>query len=718
MIRSVSIHCLWLLWLLILSTAVPSFAAEKLKLVVGGDHQNPPFEFLEQKVPTGFNIEVMRAVAQEMGADVELRLGPWAEVRSALERGKIDALAGMYYSEERSRRVDFSLPHTMVTMGLYVRTDSTIQSIEDIRGKEVIVQRGDIVDDYLREKQITNHIVQVTDPADELRLLASGRHDCALMPSSLQGEYLIRTLGLSNVKGVGTNLPQLRYCFAVPKGNTALRYRIDEALNILKVNGKYKKIYDKWFGIYEKRDLWQAIRYLVWAMAFIVALLGASFIWSWSLRRQVRARTAELREREKRLRFTQYAIDKTIVQAFWVTEGGRIFYVNDAACRALGYSYEELTSMSISDIVPNLPAEVFSEHERKMRESRAFSMESFHRAKDGRLYPVEIQVNHVVFDGRGYKCAFVTDITERRNMQEALQRSHDDLERRVENRTAELARTVDALQKEIAERQRAEEALQELNRTLEKRVRQEVAQNREKDVMLIQQNRQAALGEILDHIAHQWKHPLAVISLTAHLLKTDNTLSRDSVNETTDGIIDQVKNLTQMLNEYRDFYRQDKDKSVFRIKEGIDKALSFITPVLRIESIKLEVNTDADLYALGYPKAFAQVILNMVSNSRDAFREHEVKNPRIVVNGFAENNMALVTVTDNAGGINAADMESIFEMNFTTKEQSGGTGIGLYMSRNIIEKKMGGDLTAANVADGARFCIRLPIAESAGRPAA
>jgi PAS domain S-box-containing protein len=718
MIRSVSIHCLWLLWLLILSTAVPSFAAEKLKLVVGGDHQNPPFEFLEQKVPTGFNIEVMRAVAQEMGADVELRLGPWAEVRSALERGKIDALAGMYYSEERSRRVDFSLPHTMVTMGLYVRTDSTIQSIEDIRGKEVIVQRGDIVDDYLREKQITNHIVQVTDPADELRLLASGRHDCALMPSSLQGEYLIRTLGLSNVKGVGTNLPQLRYCFAVPKGNTALRYRIDEALNILKVNGKYKKIYDKWFGIYEKRDLWQAIRYLVWAMAFIVALLGASFIWSWSLRRQVRARTAELREREKRLRFTQYAIDKTIVQAFWVTEGGRIFYVNDAACRALGYSYEELTSMSISDIVPNLPAEVFSEHERKMRESRAFSMESFHRAKDGRLYPVEIQVNHVVFDGRGYKCAFVTDITERRNMQEALQRSHDDLERSVENRTAELARTVDALQKEIAERQRAEEALQELNRTLEKRVRQEVAQNREKDVMLIQQNRQAALGEILDHIAHQWKHPLAVISLTAHLLKTDNTLSRDSVNETTDGIIDQVKNLTQMLNEYRDFYRQDKDKSVFRIKEGIDKALSFITPVLRIESIELEVNTDADLYALGYPKAFAQVILNMVSNSRDAFREHEVKNPRIVVNGFAENNMALVTVTDNAGGINAADMESIFEMNFTTKEQSGGTGIGLYMSRNIIEKKMGGDLTAANVADGARFCIRLPIAESAGRPAA
>jgi PAS domain S-box-containing protein len=718
MIRSVSIWCLWLHALIILFTTAPSIAAEKLKLVVGGDHQNPPFEFLENGAPTGFNVDVMRAAAQVLGAEVEFRLRPWAEVRSALERGTIDALAGMYYSPERSRRVDFSLPHTMVTMGLYVRADSTIQSIEDIRGKEVIVQRGDIVDDYLRENKITPHIVQVTDPADELRLLASGRHDCALMPSSLQSEYLMRTLGLSNIKAVGTNLPQLRYCFAVTNGNSALRYRIDEALNILKVNGEYKKIYDNWFGVYEKRDLWQTVRYFVWIMVLVVALLGASFIWSWSLRRQVRIRTAELWEREKRLRFTQYAIDKTIVQAFWTTEDGRIFYVNDAACDALGYSFDELTAMSISDIDPSFPTDRLLAHKRKLPESGSFTMESLHRTKDGRAYPVDIRVNHVVFDGKEYKCAFVTDITESKKMQEALQQSHDELEKRVENRTAALAETVDALQKEIVEREKAEKAIQDLNRTLEERIRQEVAKNREKDIMLIQQNRQAALGEILDHIAHQWKHPLSTISLIAYLLKTDNPLNKASVGEATDSIIAQVKDLTQMLNDYRDFYRPDKEKSVFRIKKGIEKALSCIRPVLSIESIALEVNADPDLRALGYPKEFAQVILNLVGNARDAFKERKVKLPRIVVNGTPDHNMAVVTVTDNAGGINEADMDSIFKMNFTTKERIGGTGIGLYMSRNIIEKEMGGDLAAANVADGAQFCIRLPIAESAGRPAA
>jgi PAS domain S-box-containing protein len=276
---------------------------------------------------------------------------------------------------------------------------------------------------------------------------------------------------------------------------------------------------------------------------------------------------------------------------------------------------------------------------------------------------------------------------------------------------------------DVTERRKAEEQLilqqsqlRELNSTLEERVQAEVKKNREKDVMLIQQNRQAALGEILDHIAHQWKHPLATISLTAYLLKTADTLERDSVEETTEGIINQVSHLTQMLNDYRDFYRPDKEKSVFRIGEGIDKALAFITPVLSNESIKREVYADPDLCALGYPKEFAQVILNLVSNARDAFKERSVKDPRIVVKGFAENKMAVVTVADNAGGISETVLGSIFEMNFTTREQSGGTGIGLYMSRNIIERDMGGDLTAANIPDGAQFCIRLPMADASSGP--
>ena len=260
--------------------------------------------------------------------------------------------------------------------------------------------------------------------------------------------------------------------------------------------------------------------------------------------------------------------------------------------------------------------------------------------------------------------------------------------------------------------QQQKQLLEELNRTLEERVRDEVAKNREKDVMLIQQNRQAALGEILDHIAHQWKQPLYSISLITYLLKDNDSLKMEEVNETAEKILVQVDNMSQTLNVFRDFYRPDKEKSVFLIKESIDRAISFIIPALHFESIKVEVEADPGLSALGYPKEFAQVILNLISNARDAFKERKVEKPNLVIRAFAEENMAVVTMTDNAGGISEANIGNIFDLNFTTKELSGGTGIGLYMSKNIIERHMGGILTAGNVADGAQFSIKLGIAGS------
>src|SRR5512136_2408574 len=111
MTRRILTICLWLI-MLTLSTIGQSFAAEKLKIVVGGDHENPPYEFLKDGKATGFNVDLMRAVADAVGLEVEFRLGPWGDVRRELEEGKIDALAGMYYSEERRSLVDFSGFHT------------------------------------------------------------------------------------------------------------------------------------------------------------------------------------------------------------------------------------------------------------------------------------------------------------------------------------------------------------------------------------------------------------------------------------------------------------------------------------------------------------------------------------------------------------------------------------------------------------------------------
>jgi signal transduction histidine kinase len=266
----------------------------------------------------------------------------------------------------------------------------------------------------------------------------------------------------------------------------------------------------------------------------------------------------------------------------------------------------------------------------------------------------------------------------------------------------------------IKENRRYREHLEYLNKTLEERVREEVAKNREKDVILIQQNRQAAMGEILDHIAHQWKQPLNTISLITYLLKEDALLTKAEVSETADKILDQVDHMSQTLKVFRDFYRPDKGKSVFFVKESIERAISFIVTALQVESVKVEIEADPDLAALGYPKEFAQVILNLVSNARDAFREKKVEKPELIIRAFTEKNLVVVTVTDNGGGICEANLGRIFDLNFTTKGESGGTGVGLHMSRRIIEKNMGGILSVRNVDQGAQFRIEISAPTNPG----
>lgn len=250
--------------------------------------------------------------------------------------------------------------------------------------------------------------------------------------------------------------------------------------------------------------------------------------------------------------------------------------------------------------------------------------------------------------------------------------------------------------------------LEELNDTLEKRVGEEVAKNREKDIMLIQQNRQAAMGDLLDHIAHQWKQPLTVVSLLIQNLWASYTcsgLTIEKIGETFGKTTDLLEHMAQTIEVFRDFYRPDKEKTVFRISDSVENALAFILPALNYQSVAVELDVDPELLAMGYPREYVQVLLNVLSNARDALIERKTEKPKILIRGMAEENRAVVTITDNAGGIPESMVASIFDLYVTTKEASGGTGIGLHMSKNIIEKNMDGSLTAHNTDFGAQFRI-------------
>ncbi|NMC78601.1 MAG: transporter substrate-binding domain-containing protein, partial [Chloroflexi bacterium] len=316
--------------------------------IVGGDSDYPPYEYLENGQPQGFNVELIQAVGEVMGFDVTIRLGPWSEVRQQLENGEIDIISGMYYSPERDQRVDFSTPHTLVSSGLFVRSGSPIHSLEDIRGKAVIVQRGDFMHDYLLSEKLTDNIIAVDDPTQALNLLSSGKYDCALLSSKVQGIFLMSSLGLTNLNALETRLPQEEYAFAVTEGNSQLLYQLNEGLSILKNNGRYKQIYNKWFGVYEQSMLGKSLKYIGLFVGVLVLLLVVSALWSWSLRDQVKHQTKQLQKSEERFR----ALYEQAPIAFHsLNDKGEILEVNPVWLQMMGYRRGEVINHSFEEFM-------------------------------------------------------------------------------------------------------------------------------------------------------------------------------------------------------------------------------------------------------------------------------------------------------------------------------------------------------------------------------
>lgn len=381
------------------------------------------------------------------------------------------------------------------------------------------------------------------------------------------------------------------------------------------------------------------------------------------------------------LQLTQFCVDKASFGIFRISEGGEIMFANELACRSLGNTPEELCSMSVFDIDPNFSLELFQEHRKKLLAEGSRTFETIHRRKDGSTFPVEITVNYLEYQGRGFTVSFAKDISERKMAEEELRQKKQQLE--------------------------------ELNHTLRQMVKKEVEKNRKKDIILIQQNRQAALGETLEHIVHQWKQPLNTIGLLIQFLQSNyahGKLTDEFVRETVDKTMELLDHMSQTAEVFRDYYKPEKEKRKFGIKESVEEALSFIEPEFRHQNISVDIDADPELTGYGYPKEFAQVLLIILTNARDAFKERSTGKPRLSIKAFAEGKRAVVTVTDNAGGIPARAIGKVFDLYFTTKEATGGTGIGLYMAKSIIEKHMKGGLSATNVNGGACFRIEIGTA--------
>ncbi len=265
-------------------------------------------------------------------------------------------------------------------------------------------------------------------------------------------------------------------------------------------------------------------------------------------------------------------------------------------------------------------------------------------------------------------------------MVEKIQNSKKEIEKKVQDRTKEL---------------------KELNENLESLVKEKTDENIKQLQTLQQQSKMASMGEMIGAIAHQWRQPLNELSIGIQNLKydyEDGLINEIFLNQFIQKNKDVIRFMSTTIDDFRNFYRLDKEKEFFDVKEAIKATISM--QLAQLESHKIDVSIEGEGFEVdGFKNEFQQVILNLINNAKDALLEQKIENAKISI-VLRDNS---ISIRDNAGGIPKDILERIFEPYFTTKEQGKGTGMGLYMSKMIIEENMEATLSVNNTKDGAEF---------------
>jgi signal transduction histidine kinase len=262
-----------------------------------------------------------------------------------------------------------------------------------------------------------------------------------------------------------------------------------------------------------------------------------------------------------------------------------------------------------------------------------------------------------------------------------------------------------------------ESALKILNQELEQRVGLEVAQNREKDHILIQQSRLAAMGEMVHNIAHQWRQPLNALSLIMANIKDDfvyKTLTEESLSRDVGKGQKLLQSMSTTIDDFRNFFRPDQEPGLFDMGQAVRDALFIMDASLRNNDINVKTELPPGVMAQGYSNQFAQAVLNVIANAKEAIQQRGILQGQIVIELSRQDNQAVLSIQDNAGGIPPDILPRIFDPYFTTKDS--GSGIGLYMTKMIVERNLKGTIAASNLGAGACFEIILPLALDQSAP--
>jgi two-component system sensor histidine kinase EvgS len=668
----------WLLWHWCQGFTTFAYAVDGDRLVFGGNNDFSPYEFTnERNEPDGYNIDLIKAVARQIGAKVQVELGPFAAVRRDLESGRVNGLTGVLYSAERDKVFDFSIPHVVISYAVFVRKDSGIKTPMDLEGKEVAVVKGVYAHEWLIRNDFTPHVVAVDRPEEALTSLSRGHYDCAVL-IRLNGLDLMRTLKIDNIKTIGPPVLTQKMGFAVKAGDADLLARLNEGLYLVQNSGEYDRIFLKWFSVYEQNKTRKRLLALgVWIGVPLVALLLLAGGWIWSLNRLVTHRTKKLNENQVLL---NRIVQGTPLPTLVADRNGKIIFWNRAC--------EELTGILSIDAVGRQFGKVAAEKEDETYLLKMIAGSVGEKAAGKQVTHRSTSREHAA--GASEVDAFVPELGDQGAWLSAV----------IVQFKSEEGRSLGTIEtwQDLTER-----------KVLEKK--------------LVQSQRLEAMGRLAGAIAHDFTNYLQAVMVYSETALAE--ISHDSpVRPHLEGIRETVDRAKGLVLQIKVFSRQRwlKPKAI-PLKNVVAKAVEAIRATAP-EDIRIRLAADSDARIMGDEIPISQVVTNLCMNALSAMCSGggtltvqladtpNTSRTNLEDKGIYPVGYVKLTVSDTGHGIPAEHLERIFEPFFTTRKHDGGTGMGLAIIHGIV-KGYGGEITVTSrVGKGSVFSVFWPVAGS------
>ena len=633
-----------------------------------GNNDYPPYQLLDKDLnPTGFSIDLLKAIAQTMGLNIKIELGPWNQVRTELEQGKIDGLAAMSPSPERNKIVNFSTSYVSITHSLFIKKGSEIKSIEDLTNKQVIVVKGDIMHDYLISNQITKYIIPVKDYQAALRLLSVGEYDCALIPKLL-GQFAINEFNLTNIKPVGSIIKHREMAFGINKDNPELLAQINDGLQIVKATGEYDQIYEKWFSIYKKTDIRnQVFRIITLLLVPFLVILFSVLVWSWSLKKQVALKTSELQDElnERKKAEQQLIHEKSLLNSMINAIPDLIFYknknniylgCNDAFCKFNNKQTTEIIGKDDYSVFPENKAKHYFEEDQKLiKEKQVFRMESWETNSKGERFLLDV-LKVPFTDENGDPLGIVGichDITERYKTEIDLKKA----------------------------KEKAEES-------------------------------DRLKSSFLANMSHEIRTPMnAIIGFSDLLIDPDTQI--DAREELVSHINNNCNTLLHLIDDIIDLAKIEANELTVFIKDtDINNILLELFEIFnetkkKIGKKHIEINLDKSSFKENFylktdPYRFRQIMTNLIDN---ALKYTEIGSINLGYKILNDINLVEFYIQDTGIGIPKGKQQEIFErfnkIETNKSKLYRGTGLGLTITQNLVEQ-LGGTIRVESDPDSYR----------------